>query len=223
MPRSASQPPKPASKTAPSKTAVSRTTASKTAAASAPKPRAAERIRAVADEMFYREGIRAIGVDEIVARAGVTKPSLYRSYASKDELAAAYLRDYDEHFCRLFDAAGAGREHDPRGHLFAYLEGLARRATRNGYRGCGLTNAAVEYPQPGHPARKVAEASKRAFRARLAGLAQAMGAADPPSLGDGLLLLIEGAYASGQLFGKGGPAQALVENARRLVDASLAA
>lgn len=185
------------------------------------KPRAAERIRAAADEMFYREGIRAIGVDEIVTRAGVTKPSLYRSYASKDELAAAYLKDYDERFCRAFDEAGSGREDDPHGHLLAYLEGLALRATKSGYRGCGLTNAAVEYPQTGHPARKVAEASKRAFRDRLVALAKAMRAKDPQSLGDGLLLLIEGTYASGQLFGKGGPATSLVENAKRLIEAAI--
>ncbi len=55
--------------------------------------RAAERIRETAGELFYRQGIRAVGVDEIVTRAGVTKPSLYRSFPSKDELAAAYLRD----------------------------------------------------------------------------------------------------------------------------------
>lgn len=185
------------------------------------KPRAADRIRAVADEMFYREGIRAIGVDEIVTRAGVTKPSLYRSYASKDELAAAYLKDYDERFCRLFDEAGAGHEDDPRGHLLAYLEGLAQRATKDGYRGCGLTNAAVEYPQADHPARKVAEASKRAFRARLVALAKAIGAHDPQSLGDGLLLLIEGSYASGQLFGEDGPAASLVGTAKQLIAAAV--
>ena len=56
--------------------------------ASADKPRAAERIRSTARELFYREGIRAIGVEQIVQDAGVTKPSLYRSFPSKDELAA---------------------------------------------------------------------------------------------------------------------------------------
>lgn len=189
---------------------------------SAKAPRAIDRIRAVADEMFYREGIRAIGVDEIVNRAGVTKPSLYRSYASKDELAAAYLKDYEAGFWERFEAVGVGHENDPRAHLLAYLEGLAQRATKTGYRGCGLTNAAVEYPQAGHPARKVAEANKRALRSRLVAMAKRMGAADAQALGDGLLLLIEGVYASGQLFGKGGPAKSLVENAKRLIDASLA-
>ena len=64
-------------------------------AAASATPRAADRIRQTARDLFYREGIRAVGVDEIVTRAGVTKPSLYRSFPSKDELAAAYLRDYE--------------------------------------------------------------------------------------------------------------------------------
>jgi AcrR family transcriptional regulator len=183
--------------------------------------RAVDRIRETAHDLFYREGIRAVGVDEIVNRAGVTKPSLYRSFPSKDELAAAYLRDYDLAFWQRFDQGLGAHPKDPRAQLRAYLESLSKRATQAGYRGCGLTNAAVEYPQPGHPARKVAEANKRALRKRLASLAAQMGATDPELLGDGLLLLIEGAFASGQLFGKGGPARALVEAADRIIDASL--
>jgi AcrR family transcriptional regulator len=187
-----------------------------------PVRRAVDRIRESAQELFYREGIRAIGVDEIVNRAGVTKPSLYRSFASKDELAAAYLQDYDTMFWQRFDAAIPEHAGNPRAQLRSYLEGLAQRAGKNGYRGCGLTNAAVEYPEPNHPARKVAEANKRALRERLVAMAKAMGARDPQMLGDGLLLLIEGTFASGQLFGKSGPARALVETADRLIDACVA-
>jgi len=194
----------------------------KTSKPASTAPRAVDRIRESARELFYREGIRAIGVDEIVTRAGVTKPSLYRSFASKDELAAAYLQDYDAAFWERFDAGAAEHPDDARAQLLAYLEGLARRATKAGYRGCGLTNAAVEYPDLTHPARKVAEAHKRALRERLVAMAKQMGARDPKALGDGLLLLIEGAFASGQLFGKGGPARALVETARNLIDAATA-
>ena len=82
-------------------------------AAAAP-PRAAERIRESARELFYREGIRAIGVDEIVNRAGVTKPSLYRSFASKDDLAAAYLQDYDAAFWERIATSYAGLGSDLR-------------------------------------------------------------------------------------------------------------
>src|SRR6476620_9042432 len=90
-------------------------------------PRAADRIRASALDLFYREGIRAVGVDEIVARAGVTKPSLYRSFSSKDELAASYLRDFEAGFWRRFDAACAAHPGDPRAQLRAYLAPLAQR------------------------------------------------------------------------------------------------
>lgn len=80
----------------------------------APKPLlAADRIRKTAREMFYRDGIRAVGVDAIVTQAGVTKPSLYRSFSSKDELAATYLRDYDAEFWARFDAACAAHPGDP--------------------------------------------------------------------------------------------------------------
>jgi AcrR family transcriptional regulator len=184
-------------------------------------PRAADRIRKSARELFYREGIRAVGVDEIVARAGVTKPSLYRTFSSKDALAASYLSDYEGEFWSRFDAAVAAHPGDPRAQLDAFFSRLAGRATSQGYRGCGLTNAAVEYPRPGHPARLVAEAHKRRLRERLAEMAKAMGAAQPEVLGDGLLLLLEGAYASGQLFGPGGPARSIAIVADRLIDASI--
>ena len=184
-------------------------------------PRAAERILGVARKLFYLEGIRAVGVDEIVRQAGVTKPSLYRSFSSKDELAATYLTEYDKGFWQRFDAAVAAHPGDPRKQIIGYLEGAARRAVIRGYRGCGMTNAAVEYPEPGHPARLVGEANKRELRRRLRAMAAEMGAADPDSLGDGLLLLIEGAFISGQLFGPGGPAASVAENADRLISASL--
>lgn len=185
------------------------------------KPRAAERILSVARKLFYLEGIRAVGVDEIVRQAGVTKPSLYRSFASKDELAASYLREYEKAFWERFDAAAAAHPGDARKQIMAFLSGVAQRAVMTGYRGCGMTNAAVEYPGPGHPARLVGEANKRELRRRLRTMAAEMGAADPDTLGDGLLLLIEGAYISGQLFGPGGPAASVAENAEMLISASL--
>jgi AcrR family transcriptional regulator len=184
-------------------------------------PRAAERILGVARKLFYLEGIRAVGVDEIVRRAGVTKPSLYRSFPSKDELAASYLRVYEQEFWKRFDAAVAAHPGDPRRQIIDFLSGVGTRAVMPGYRGCGMTNAAVEYPEPGHPARQVGEANKQELRRRLRAMARDMGAVDPETLGDGLLLLIEGAYISGQLFGPGGPAASVAENADRLIGASL--
>jgi AcrR family transcriptional regulator len=180
---------------------------------------AAERIRETARDLFYRQGIRAVGVDEIVARAGVTKPSLYRSFASKDELATACLRDRSDDYLRRFDAAMAAYPDDPRAGFRAWLEQLSQRATKPDYRGCALTNAVVEYPERKHPARLVAAANKREFRARLKTAASAMGAREPALLADALLLLIEGAYATGQLFGADGPARVVATAANALIDA----
>jgi AcrR family transcriptional regulator len=186
-----------------------------------PQLRAADKILGVARDLFYREGIRAVGVDEIVKKAGVTKPSLYRSFSSKDELTASYLRQYDREFWQRFDQAVAGHPGDPRAQIIAFLSRVGKRTQQPDYRGCGMTNAAVEYPERGHPARAVSEENKRELRRRLRAMAAEMGARDADTLGDGLLLLIEGAYISGQLFGIGGPAASVAKNAELLIDASL--
>lgn len=182
--------------------------------------RAADRIRETAFDLFYREGIRAVGVEEIVSQAGVTKPSLYRAFESKDELIAAYLRDYDQRFCQRFEAPAADHPDDPKAQLLAYVDRLAVRASRDGYRGCGLTNAVIEYPDGEHPAHQVAVESKQALRERLRTMCRAMHARDPDDLADGILLLLEGSYVSGQTFGEGGPARVLGVMVRRLIETS---
>jgi AcrR family transcriptional regulator len=181
---------------------------------------AVDRIRKTARELFYREGIRAVGVDEIVSRAGVTKPSLYRSFSSKDELAAAYLRDYDGEFWARFEHSAAKHPGDPKAQILDYIGGLGKRAQRDDYRGCGLSNAALEYPDHDHPARKVSEDHKQRLRARLTEMAKGMGAKRPEVLADGLLLLIEGVFVTGQLFGPGGPAKHAAEIAEMMIDAA---
>ncbi|HEY0106794.1 MAG TPA: TetR/AcrR family transcriptional regulator [Rhizomicrobium sp.] len=190
-------------------------------AARKPPKRAAERIRESARHLFYREGIRAVGVEEIVTRAGVTKPSLYRSFPSKDELAADYLRHMGEEGIARFDAAIAANPGDPRGQLGVWLRELQAKADKSDYRGCGTTNAAVEYPDRRHPARKVASDIKTRFRGRLTALAVSLGAREPDRLGDALMLLFEGVFASGQLFGPGGPARVLGEAVDAVIDSYL--
>jgi AcrR family transcriptional regulator len=181
--------------------------------------RAAERIRESAHDLFYRRGIRAVGVDEIVTRAGVTKPSLYRSFPSKDELAADYLRHMSEDGMARFDATIAAQPDDPRAALHVWILQLQKKAAKSDYRGCGTSNAAIEYPDRKHPARKVASDIKARFRRRLTALAAALGAKKPERLGDALMLLFEGVYCSGQVFGAGGPSRVLLEAAEMLIDA----
>lgn len=184
--------------------------------------RAGDRIRAAARELFYSRGIRGVGVDEIVARAGVTKPSLYRGFASKDALVVACLEDYATGLLGRLDEALAAHAGDPRAGLVAFLSGIAGRSARPGFRGCGLTNALVEYPEADHPVREAVLDSKRVLHARLVAAAGAAGAAAPEPLADALLLLIEGAFACGQIFGAEGPNRSLGPAAEALITASLA-
>ena len=181
--------------------------------------RAADKIRQTARELFYRDGIRAVGVDEIVARAGVTKPSLYRTYRSKDELTVAVLLESTETFWGYFDEAILAHPGDPRAQLLAFFAALAERTVQNDYRGCPLSNAAVEYPQKGHIARAAAQDHKGEVRQRLRDKARELGVANPEALGDALLLLLEGAYLTTQLFDTGRPSAEVGRAAEALIDA----
>jgi AcrR family transcriptional regulator len=185
-----------------------------------PGPRAAERIFQTARDLFYREGIRAVGVDEIVTKAGVTKPSLYRSYKSKDDLVAAVLREVETGFWARFEAAEAAFPGDPKAQMVAYFERLAARSSGADYRGCALTNAVVEYPDRDHAGRAVSQTHKQDLRARLRAKAVEMGASDPAVLGDAMMLLIEGVFTSSQMFDDDDkPALAVVGAVKALIAA----
>jgi AcrR family transcriptional regulator len=185
--------------------------------------RAADKIRRTARELFYRDGIRAVGVDEIVARAGVTKPSLYRTYRSKDDLAVAVLQESDEMFWGYFNEAIDAHPGDARAQLLAFFASLAERSIQKDYRGCALSNAAVEYPQKGHIARATAQNHKSKLRQRLRDKARELGVVNPEGLGDALLLLLEGAYLTTQLFDTGRPSAEVGRAAAALIDAYRAA
>ena len=86
---------------------------------------ARERILATAGELFYREGIRAIGVDTVVERSGVSKTSLYRLFDSKDALIAAFAAEKDRLFWAWWDRLEEQHADDPRALLDALLSGIA--------------------------------------------------------------------------------------------------
>ena len=183
---------------------------------------ARERIFDVAKDLFYRLGIRAVGVETIVSAAGATKMSLYRSFPSKDDLVVAYLEDRDKIYWQWWDSVMARHPGSPRQQIRALFKSVAGKTTRPGYRGCPFTNAATEFPDPDHPGRAVATANKAKLRDGLRGLARAAGAREPERLGDQLFLLMEGAYASGQVMGLDGPALSLADAADALVAAQIA-
>lgn len=184
-------------------------------------PRAQEHLLRAADELFYREGVRAVGIEAVVERAGVNKMSLYRQFSSKDDLVVAYLKRCDERFFERFDASVAKHPGEPVKQLHQYFDDLARRASAVGYRGCPFVNVAAEFPDASHPARHSVADNKAKLIARLTMLAEAAHAADPAALADELALLVEGVYAASQTYGPGcGPILAAPRMAKLLIEAA---
>jgi AcrR family transcriptional regulator len=183
---------------------------------------AGERVFAVAADLFYRKGIRAVGVEEIVNQAGVAKISLYRSFKSKDDLIVAYLERRNMEFWQQWEERFAPYSNNPRALLDAIMDYLARRTTQAGYRGCPFINYAIEFPEASHPGHRVVETNKREWRRRLTSIAEALGASKPKLLADGLLLLVEGAYAISQtLGGPKGPGPTITAAAKAMVEGQM--
>jgi AcrR family transcriptional regulator len=171
-----------------------------------------------ASELFYNEGVRAVGVDAVVERAGVNKMSLYRQFSSKDDLVVAYLEQSDQRFFERFDESLAKHPGEPKKQLIQYFDDLAGRASKENYRGCPFVNVSAEFPDPSHPARVCVLDNKTRLMARLVELAGQAGARDPVELANGLALLIEGIYASSQTYGAGcGPITIAPQIARQLI------
>jgi AcrR family transcriptional regulator len=178
-----------------------------------------DRILAAAADLFYRQGIRAVGVDAIAEAAGTNKMTLYRHFPSKDELVAEYLRQS----ASATDACWAKLEKRHPGDALAQLRGwlkaMADRVADRSERGCALANAAIELPEKDHPARPVIEAHKIAHRKRLAGLSRSAGLTDPEMLADELHLLLEGARVAVQSVGSHGLGARLVRMGEALIAA----
>ncbi len=180
-----------------------------------------ERIIVAARDLFYRHGIRAVGVDAIAEAAGTNKMTLYRHFDSKDELVAEYLRGLAAEKHDVWSALEMAHPGDPRAQLEAWLVEAARNVSDPKSRGCALANAAVELPEKGHPARCVIEQCKQVGRGELAALCRRAGAQKPELLADQLFMLLEGALVCAQSTGREGPACNFIEAGRAIVAAHL--
>ncbi len=183
-------------------------------------PRA--RILAAAAELFYRHGIRAVGVEAIAEAAGTNKMTLYRHFESKDALVAEYLREHAKWADAAWDTYRAAHPEDPLAQIRAWLADMAGHVASSDERGCPLSNAAVELPDKDHPARRVIEEFKVAQRAKLIALCRAAGLSEPEMLADELNLLLEGARVTAQSVGAEGLGARLARMAEALIAAHAA-
>jgi len=186
------------------------------------RPRVRDRIFESACDLFYRHGIRAVGVDAIAAEAGSNKMSFYRSFASKDALVTEYLREQEREYWIWWDGVMARFPDDPRRQVEALFEAQLEVAMSNNCRGCALGNAAAEISNDEDELSRLVRAYKDQVRTRLHSLAHAMGAHDADSLGDALMLLLDGGYFTRLVFPQGsGPISAALPAVRALIEAYL--
>jgi AcrR family transcriptional regulator len=146
-----------------------------------------------AEELFYGEGLRSVSVDEIAAKAGITKKTLYYHFRSKDELIAAYLDARNRPTLERFQQ-WAGDEGTVAERLQRMFRRLGRCAKSPTWKGCGFVRATGELANiPGHPAIRIARAHKASFEKWLSEGLAAEGHRDCNDLARGLMVIIDGA------------------------------
>jgi AcrR family transcriptional regulator len=164
--------------------------------ASRDRPDLRARILDTAAELFYRDGIRSVGVDRIAAESGVAKMTLYYHFRSKDDLVAAWLRRRDEEWMRWLEAAVERRNGNS---LLGVFEALREWFETPDFRGCAFINAHAELGWSSPAATEIVASHKRSLAEYLARLARAEGVADPDALARKLLLLADGAIVTASI------------------------
>ena len=161
---------------------------------------ARERLLETAMGLFYREGIHTVGVDRIVAEAGITRATFYRHFPSKEDLVEAYLGLEDDGIRAAFAAAREATS-EPRDVLRLVIDGLADDIARHHTRGCPFINAAAEYPDPDSAVRARIGEHRTWFRATLGELLTEAEVADAEATAAELVLLRDAAMVGGCLDG----------------------
>lgn len=175
-----------------------------------------ERILAAAGTLFYRDGVRAVGVNTVVAESGVAKMTLYKHFRSKDELVAAWLRSRDEQWMAWLEREVRRTGGDP---LLAVFDALESWFRQSDFRGCAFVNTQAELGATNPLAAEAIAAHKRALREYLAGLAATQGIRDAAGLARELLLLVEGAIVTASIDGDPRVARVARRAAERAVGA----
>jgi len=175
---------------------------------------ARERIVETAMRLFYRDGLRATGIDRLIAESGVAKMSFYRHFPAKSDLVVAFLEERHRRWLRWFDLEMAGYLSTPGQRLPKVADALAAWFAHPEFRGCAFINAAAEIGDPDSREYRIAVAHKQALEQRLVGWAGEDGCADPAAAGRLALIIVEGAIVRAQMTSEAAPAK----DARRALE-----
>lgn len=158
---------------------------------------AKQRLLQAADELFYSEGIHSVGIDRVIAHAGVAKGSLYYSFSGKDDLVREYLTQRHGRWAERV-SAGIEAQTDPRERILAVYDALGALFAEPDYRGCSFMNAMAE-AAPDSVEARAATTFRAWVRNLFLGLAVDAGASDPKQLAESLVVLYDGAVATAQM------------------------
>lgn len=157
-----------------------------------PASPAKTRLLEVADELFYTEGIHTVGIDRLIAAAGVTKATFYKQFGSKDNLIVDYITRRDHEMRRTLDEASVN-SHSAEEMLRNNIAAVVRESERPGFRGSAFVNAAAEFPDARHPVRVAIYDHREWYQDFLTRQLKRMGHPFPGDGADELYLLQDGA------------------------------
>jgi len=153
-----------------------------------------ERILFVATDLFYTHGFHAVGLDQILAEAKLTKTTFYKYFASREDLIEAAIQLRDEWESAAFTKALHERAgYDPKALLLAFFDVLHEWFTGPTYRGCLFLMALMDYPHRAHPVHQAGANHYLISRTSVEQMASAAGIADPKSFAEKWAVLIVGA------------------------------
>ncbi len=164
--------------------------------AALPEAPAKLRILLTADELFYDEGIRAVGVDRLIAASNVTKATFYKHYGSKDRVITAYIGYRHRRIAETF-AARLEANDTAVGALYATRDAALEEIAAPGFRGCPFINAAAEFSDPQHPVRVAVREHREWYATTLERFTRALGHPMPGDAADELVLARDGALSGG--------------------------
>jgi len=178
-----------------------------------------QRILEAADDLFRRIGIRGVGVEAIAEAAGTNKMTLYRHFASKDELIAEWVRGMVEKKEAEWDDIAARHPDDPEAQLADWSRRVAKKFAEMEERGSALGNALAELPEPDHPARKVIDEHRVREHARVLRVCREAGFPEAELAADQFYMLLEGAKACVTCIGLKRVGEHLMRSVDALIEA----
>ena len=181
------------------------------------KSEARQRIVETAERLFYAEGVRAVGIDRIIAESEVAKMTLYNHFSSKDDLILAVLQYREEKFGGMFEKWMQRHVKKGMGRLEAFFAALKDWFESPGFRGCAFINASVELADADHAASQFSAEHKTRFHEMLTDIITETSGAKAAAIAPAIALMVEGAIVTAVMEQTSDPADVAKEAALALV------